>query len=322
MGTKLFRFCYMVSLFLITFGVSFGQVEAAINTVRVPSSQAETLKVMTFNIRVDAPFINGFNGWGERRGIVVDTIRNNAADVVALQEGLDYQIEYIQLALPQYLNYGVGRNDGNEKGEECAILYRKDRFILADCGTFWLSSNPDEPGSKRLTNFFPRICSWVRLIDKNSGTGFYVYNTHLSLSQRSREKSVRILAERIAERKSKEPFIVMGDFNMELTNSAMKYLCTKGSENPYPPMVNAWYCERRAEEEYGTIHRFGGNVNGKKIDHIITNPQTRILDIAIDHNNLNGRYPSDHYAVVATVCIPKTVSAVAVRENLKERKVY
>lgn len=111
------------------------------------------------------------------------------------------------------------------KGETCAILYRKDRFELVDSGTFWFSEKPEKSGSKSWGNLFARICSWVQLKDKTNQASFYVYNVHLdNWSQHSRKKSVQLLAKKIAERDTRDPFILMGDFNMKIDNPAMKYL--------------------------------------------------------------------------------------------------
>ena len=75
---------------------------------------------------------------------------------------------------------GVGRDDGKFRGEHCSILYLKDRFKLdkKDCGTFWFSDTPEKIASKSWGNEIPRICTWVRLIEKKTNKGFYVYNVH------------------------------------------------------------------------------------------------------------------------------------------------
>jgi endonuclease/exonuclease/phosphatase family metal-dependent hydrolase len=273
-------------------------------------SKDGTVKVMTFNIRVGAAFWDGGNRWGARKDIVVDTISDKSPDVFGLQEALDYQMEYIQQQLPQYGHYSVGRENGKDQGEACSIFYNKERYQLADQGTFWLSGNPEKAGSKNFGDVFPRICTWVKLTDKRERTSFYAYNVHMSLSQSSRMKAVKIISERIAQRGTNDPFVVMGDFNMKMDNSAMEYLCTKEGDNQ-EPMVNAWTCTKAGEEKLGTCSGFRGKVNGSKIDHIITNPQTKILDIEIDHNHLNGRYPSDHYPVVATLRFAETATAKA-----------
>ena len=231
-----------------------------------------SIKVMTFNIRTsDAWWLDGLssNRWDNRRKIVIDTIADNAADIIGTQEGIDFQLEQIQKALPQYSKYSAGRVDGKNKGETCAIFYRKDRFELIDSGTFWFSNNPDKPGSKNWGNMFARICSWVQLTDKTNNTSFYVYNVHLdNWSQHSRENSVRLLADKIANRNTKDPFILMGDFNMKTDNPAMKYLANSANYKSSAAMVDTWKSVHPDTPESGTYHKFSGSRNCPKIDYI------------------------------------------------------
>lgn len=284
--------------------------------VQFSSPQTGVVKVMTFNIRVGIAFWDGWNCWDNRRHMVVDTIVDNAADVIGLQEALDFQIEQIQQALPQYSGYAVGRSDGKQRGEACAIFYRKNRFRLLDSGTFWFSKTPLKPGSKHWGNLFPRICSWVHLVDKAGGTGFYLYNVHLdNLSQNSRNKSVRLLARQVAARKTRDPFIVMGDFNMELDNPAMMYLQKIGYQTPYPRMVDAWLSVHPNEQGIGTLHNFSGRHTGPKIDHIPMSENAQALEVHIDRYTLNGRYPSDHFPVVAKIRVPAKRSTSVQRAN-------
>ena len=266
---------------------------------------------MTFNIRAGTAFWDGLNCWNKRKQIVVDTLIDNAADVIGLQEALDFQVEHIQNALPQYAKYAVGRSNGKKKGEACAIFYRKERFRLADSGTFWFSKTPGKPGSKDWGNLFPRICTWVRLVDKADQTSFYVYNLHLDCwSQNSRRKSVRLLADRIVARKNQDPFIVMGDFNMEMDNPGMMYLHKIGYQTPYPKMTNAWLSVHPGKTtDIGTRHNFRGRSKGPKIDHITTSQNTQAFDVNIDRRKLAGRYPSDHFPVIATIRVPTKNSA-------------
>ena len=74
-------------------------------------------------------------------------IERNQCDVIGLQEALRFQIDAIREALPVYAEIGVGREDGKTKGEYSGILYRTDRLLLAEAGTFWLSDTPEVPGS-------------------------------------------------------------------------------------------------------------------------------------------------------------------------------
>ena len=159
----------------------------------------------------------------------------------------------------------------------------------------------------------PRICSWVKLVDKSTYTAFYVYNVHLDhLSQNSRKKSVRLLTEKIAGRKTKDPFIVMGDFNMKLDNSAMEYLQT----NTLAPMEDAWYSVHADKRSIGTRHGFKGR-SGPHIDHIPLSEDLHALEVVIDSRKYNGRWPSDHSPVIAKILMPERTLAKATQKQIQ-----
>ena len=313
---------YVINLSLLIILIMSGcGVSQQINTAKViqfSSSEPGVIKAMSFNIRVDF-FLDGPNRWNGRKQLVFDILRDNAADVIGLQEALDHQVRQIQEALPQYSHYAAGRNDGKRKGESCAIFYRKDRFILGDSGTFWFSDKPSKPGSKGWGNLWPRICSWIYLTEKDTGAGFYVYNVHLDVfSQNSRQKSAELLAKRIAARKTDNPFIVLGDFNMELDNPAMVYLENTNSETPYPRMVTAWQSLHPGKTSGGTRHGILSPASGPKIDHIPISNGFRALDVKIDRRRINGHYPSDHFPIIAKLSLvspQKEFKSVAAKIN-------
>lgn len=295
--------CLAAVVLLITSTCFAGQKKKNHQIVNFETAHPGVIKVMTFNIRVDT-MLDGLNRWSGRRSRVIESLTKNAAEVVGLQEALAHQVEHIQKALPQYTHYAVGRDDGKNDGESCAIFYQKDRFVMDDCGTFWFSDTPDQPGSKDWGNMWPRICTWVHLKEKTSGTGFYVYNVHLDcFSQNSREKSVELLAEVIAARKTADPFIVMGDFNMSCDNPAMRYLQNPGN---YPKMVNAWEVFHPGSNGPGTTRK--GDEN---IDHIPLSEDIVALDVEVDRSKFNGRYASDHFPVIAKIFLPDSVKASA-----------
>jgi len=266
-----------------------------------PSSEPAVVTVMTYNIRADT-ILDGLDNWRFRKDGVIDIIADNAADIIGLQEARYSQLQHIRHALPQYSYYGIGRTDGMQSGESCPILYRKDRFALLDSGTFWFSDTPGIPGTRDWGNILPRICSWVHLLETENDTSFYVYNLHLDVfSQNSRLKSVRLLAKKVAERKTPEPFIVMGDFNMELSNPAMMYLQKFGCDGSHPKMVNAWLSVHLSQYDVSTRQRFGGRVLGPKVDHIQISEDSRALEVMIDSRKVNGQYASDHFPVIAKI---------------------
>jgi endonuclease/exonuclease/phosphatase family metal-dependent hydrolase len=254
----------------------------------------EPLTVMSFNIRYGTAK-DGDNEWTRRRTMLFDLVRELDADLIGLQEALDFQIDEVVAAVPGYAGIGVGRDDGGAKGEFSAILYRKNRFRVAEAGTFWLSDTPAVPGSKTWGNNITRICTWARLIDRD-GRGFYMFNVHLDHeSQPSRERSTSLLRQRIDARAvSSDPVLVTGDFNVGENNPAIATL--RG------PFVDTYRVVKPDEKVVGTFTGFKfGTIEGDKIDYILVQPGTEVMHADIVRFSQNERYPSDHFPVVARV---------------------
>lgn len=270
------------------------------------------LHVMSFNIRYGTAN-DGQNRWENRRDMVFDVLRKHQADVVGLQEALRFQIDQIRQALPKYGEIGVGRDDGRTKGEYCAILYCRDRFGVDESGTFWLSDTPEVAGSITWGNACTRICTWARLVEKKSGRAFYVFNLHLDhVSQPSREKSMVLLTQRIMNRTHPDTFVVTGDFNAGEDNPAILYLKGKSSlgeahqdksKNP-AAMVDTFRLLHPDATEVGTFNGFVGNRKGEKIDYVFATSGAEVLEAQILHDEVDGRYPSDHFPVTARLRLP------------------
>jgi endonuclease/exonuclease/phosphatase family metal-dependent hydrolase len=267
------------------------------------------VKVMSFNLRHgDAP--DGENAWELRKPLVFDVFKRHAPDLVGTQEGVDPQLVDLDGALPGYRRIGVARNDGVKKGEYSAIYYRVERFAVDSSGTFWLSDTPEVPGSKSWGNTLPRICTWGHFTDKATGDGLYVFNVHLDqTSQPSREKGVALMMKRAAERPlTGDPVIVTGDFNAGEDNLAVRFMkgeaLVDGARNPLP-LVDSFRALYPDETQVRTSAGFsGGSAVGAKIDYIFMGPGQTALTAQIDRTNVDGRYPSDHYPVTATIRLP------------------
>ena len=257
------------------------------------------LMTMTFNIRYGTAK-DGENAWPLRREFLIDVMREQAADVVGLQEALDFQIDEIIAALPMYGVIGVGRDDGARKGEYTAILFRRERFQVSDAGTFWFSDTPDVIASKSWGNRITRICTWARLVDRD-GRGFWFYNVHLDHeSQPSRERSAALLRKRIDERRLPgEPAIVTGDFNAGEQNPAMASMKAGGL------FVDTFRVKHPDEKTVGTANSFDpARIQGEKIDYIFVPAGTEVMRADILRTTRNGRVPSDHFPVVAHIRLP------------------
>jgi endonuclease/exonuclease/phosphatase family metal-dependent hydrolase len=294
-----------------------------------PERAAGELGVMTFNIRYGTAD-DGDDRWSKRCELVFDVIRRQRPDVIGLQEALRFQLDEIRAALPGYAELGVGREDGKKKGEYSAILYREERLRPVESGTFWFSDTPEVVGSITWGNKLARVCTWARFEDRAGGGAFLFFNLHIDhQSQPSRERSTELLARRIAERKPTDvPVIVTGDFNAGEANPAVRYLVegagfrVQGSANTEtrpsdevqaasrpagvesPRLVDTFRALHPEAKIVGTFNGFKGTTTGEKIDYILVTPGVTPLAAEILKDSRDGRYPSDHFPVVAKVRLP------------------
>jgi endonuclease/exonuclease/phosphatase family metal-dependent hydrolase len=269
-----------------------------------PAPAPQPLAVMSFNIRYGTAN-DGENHWSKRREFLFDVVREHSPDLLGVQEALASQIDEIVAAVPGYAVIGVGRDDGRAAGEFSAILFRTSRVRVADSGTFWFSDTPTVPGSRSWGNTITRISTWARFIDRD-GRGFWHFNLHLDhQSQPSRVRSTELLATRIAERAlPAEPVIVTGDFNVGEDNPAIHHLVGPPG-GPAGAFVDTFRVLHPDAKEVGTFTGFKfGSTTGAKIDYVLVQPGTTVLAAAIVRTSRDGRYPSDHFPVTATLRLP------------------
>jgi endonuclease/exonuclease/phosphatase family metal-dependent hydrolase len=261
--------------------------------------QASALRVMTYNIRL-ATTSDSINYWPNRQHRVSGLIRYHHPDLLGVQEALPVQIANLDSALADYTRYGVGREDGRQKGEFSAIYFRKSRFKLLDSGTFWLSLEPQTPGSKSWDAAITRICSWVKLRDQDTKKVFYHFNTHFDhRGTVAREKSAQLILQQIQAIAGTAPVVLTGDLNVPPSSPAYQTL-----------VGNSGFQDARAISQhppYGPEGTFSGfRVNrplGQRIDYILVNKPVRVRQHAVLTDQQGGYYPSDHLPVVAELLL-------------------
>jgi len=259
------------------------------------------LKLMTFNIRYENDEDAGARAWRQRVIGAVRMIREEAPDVIGVQEARHGQAADLWASLPDYEFFGAGRDDGRRSGEYAGIFFRRDRFEAdeSDSGTFWLSDTPQQPGSKTWGNGIPRTVTWLRLVDRSTQRGFYVFNTHWDHKhQGSRERSASLLAERISGRKLIDhPVIVLGDLNAVEKNPGVAVLARDAR------LIDTFHALHPAEPARTTLHFWRGTRDGLlKVDHIMVSEGAEVLSAEIrDHDK---PMVSDHFPVTARVVFP------------------
>jgi endonuclease/exonuclease/phosphatase family metal-dependent hydrolase len=294
----------------------------ATETAMATAGQAgESLKVMSFNIRYGTAR-DGDNAWDLRRDVVIEAIDTFRPDVMGVQEALRFQLDELAAAMPRYQEVGVGRTDGVEAGEYAAILADRSRLELLEEGTFWFSDTPEVPGSRSWGNDIPRICTWARLRARDSGDTFYVYNIHWDhQSQPSRERSAELLMQRIAQRDSLEdPVLVTGDFNAGESNPAFERLLAVPAAGQVPAAGTQLFDTFRALHPeatgVGTFNGFEGRTDGEKIDAVLASEEWEVLMAEIVRAASEGRYPSDHFPVVAALRMRRQTGPSRSRDQL------
>ena len=286
---------------------------AAANWVASPIAAAEPvdLKVMSFNVRYSRGVPQepaAENDWADanfpRRERAIRVVRDYIPDVLGVQEARHLQVKDLHAALPEYDFYGIGRDDGKTAGEFSGIFYKKDRFTRVEAGSFWLSATPEKPG----TTFYaapdavPRIASWVRLVDKHSSREFFVLNMHWDhIDVPARRQSARLVRDRLVELAEGLPAIVMGDLNAQEQSPEVAEL--RGGRGAIGRQLadsyRTVYPEREAEES--TFNHWRGTQEGSRIDFILHTDDFTPLEAAIVRTAYDGRWPSDHYPVTATL---------------------
>lgn len=263
--------------------------------------ETQSLRVGTFNIRWANPD-DGAHRWEHRQANLLALLRRWQPDVLGLQEPFRHQLDLIADALPDFGVVGVGREDGRSEGEFCPIFYRRSRLRVAGGGTFWLSESPDTPGSRAWGAWHPRICTWVRLVDRTRDVAFFVYNLHLdNESQQARENGLELVMAHMRRRPTPDPVLLMGDFNATPDNPAIRRL--QASESPVP--VNAL---ASAGGAIGTFHGFTGQAQGGPIDHICLSPEWQVRDAQVLPSDGVPPFPSDHFPVSVTLLLTTTLS--------------
>lgn len=260
------------------------------------SSFSQDFTVATFNLRYQNDGDSG-NLWVQRIPFVTTLIRFHKFDVFGTQEGLRNQLTDIQKTLPEYEFYGAGRDDGKDKGEHSAIFFRKERFSLLKNGDFWLSQTPDQPSLGWDATCCNRICSWVYLTDKKSGKNFYFFNAHFDHQGKvARVESSKLILQRIASIAGNEPVIFTGDLNGDQQSELYKILDSSNIIHDSFRQVNFPYVNN------GTFNGFGTNLSsGSIVDHIFVSRHFLINRWGILSDSFYGKYPSDHFPVMAEV---------------------
>lgn len=251
-----------------------------------------TLRVMTFNVR-QPDKDDGPDCWANRRDLLVDTILEKDPDVIGTQELFLLQAEYIQMRTAHYEWFGTGRF-GDHEDKHVGIFYKRDRLRVSSHGDLWLSETPEAPGSSSWDIIRPRQVTWGAFEADDIGC-FYVFNTHFpyrAVEQEARRNTARLIKERVARIPRAMPVILTADFNSPACGEIYASLCDD--------LRDAWCSAAVRSGPEGTLNGFGRHTSDRRIDWILFRGSWRVLETETVTHSRDGRYPSDHFPVVAT----------------------
>ena len=246
-------------------------------------------KVMTFNLRFRTES-DGINIFDNRESRVLETIKNEAPDLIGFQEATDYQRQFLRTALSDtYTVLGCGRYK-DYRGESPCIAYRTDAFELVKYDTFWLSDTPSVPGSKYEgidQSQCPRYTAYALLSPNGSEECISFFNTHLDhRGELARIKGMEQTFDVIRSLGGK--FVLTGDMN-DFPDSKCISVATSLDG----------VCEATADITH-TFHNYGRIEKDYKIDYIFTNGRP-ISAHAVEDIPVDGIYISDHFPLCAEI---------------------
>ena len=257
------------------------------------------LKIMSFNVRYgSAKETNPMNGWEFRKAACVEMILDHKPTLIGFQEAIyTTQWRFFQDELAaEYEGFGVGRDDGAEKGETMGILYRKSEIRRLKEGTFWLSPTPDvcskavEWGAGHF-----RTATWGIFEYIATGEKFFFMNTHLDVKS-TRDNAMKLIAERIEMYNPDNlPVYLAGDFNADssdkifnnIGNLKNTRLYAPAERSDHGPTANSWTGESKSV-----------------IDHVYCSKQLTVYEYRTIRDPYSGvTYLSDHYPIYAIVLL-------------------
>ena len=259
------------------------------------ASFSQTTNLISFNIKYDNTS-DTINNWNKRKASLAKLIQHYDADIIGIQEGLHNQVDYLNNALNGYSYVGVGRDDGQQKGEYSAIFYNSVKFKVLKTNTFWLSETPEKV-SVGWDASLERICTYALFENVRTKKQFWVFNTHFDhRGKQARVNSAQLIYKNIKEINTTDlPVILMGDLNLTPDTEPIQFLkknLTDALEISQKPF-------------YGPIGTFNGfdqdRIMENRIDYIFVNNIDVLSYTHIDDRMPNNMHISDHLPVLMTV---------------------
>lgn len=254
---------------------------------------------MTFNLRCDF-LLDINNSWNKRKYIVYDIINKYECQIIGTQEVTEVMYNDIKNNVHNYNIVGSPRS--KKFFVERNNILIQNQYRICESKTFWLSDTPKVEGSSKWFSIFPRICT-TAVIEIEEGIKIRVCNSHLDcFTSKAREYQMKRLMEIIDKEQENEelPLIIMGDFNSKPESRLIKNISSGAYGRKKLSAVQEY--DKRLYMS-STMSMFKGKEKGLHIDYIFVSEEFKINDVEILRYNVNGKYPSDHYPLIAEISL-------------------
>jgi endonuclease/exonuclease/phosphatase family metal-dependent hydrolase len=256
------------------------------------------MKIMTFNLKCDSPLYFN-NRWDNRKHMVYNVMKNYDCDIIGTQEVKDNMLKDLENNMDSHII--IGRQRCKKISSERNNILVSKKHIIHEEKTFWLSENTEKTGSKKWYSAFPRICT-TAIVEINN-TKIRICNTHLDhVFPKAREFQLIKLMEVIEKEEKEEilPMILMGDFNATPDSKLIMDFIQGKFSNKKMTAVQEVNKELYSQVTRDNFKRTG---KGLHIDYIFVSEEIEVINAEIINYNINGKYPSDHYPLIAEVKI-------------------
>ena len=274
---------------LVTFGA---YAPASYDIADVPEKNADTVRVISFNVRCANDLYGSVKGRSE---LIAAALSQYSADSFGVQEATQQWLDILNEKLGDRYAMVSQMRDAKSSSEASAVFYLKDKYELIGSGTIWLSDTPDVFASKFKLSFCPRIATWVVLENKADGTRYTHINTHLDhVLESVRVKQIEVLSGKIAELEAMGyPVVCTGDFN------------TKQGADAYNKMSEVMTDSKLIaanSDDGATYINYGRNrTETKPIDFIFVSNGVSVDRYKIIDEKIDRMYLSDHAGLCADV---------------------
>jgi endonuclease/exonuclease/phosphatase family metal-dependent hydrolase len=264
-----------------------------------PRPEPGAVRVITWNIlhgSDDGPPWQQQN-WPGRKHALATVLGETQPDILGVQEARPEQVAFLEKTLPGHKRFGVGGEDGRDKGEHCAIFCRLDRFEALASATFWLQEPIGQPAAAG--HRAKRTCTWVRLRERTSGLTLRVYNAHLpgrtaaAVRRQSRLSASRIVLDQIKAGDPADLIVLVGDFNAG-PDAPSRLLFTEVGLRETAALAG--------QQGAPSTYQFYGLRMGS-LDGILVGSGWRVSRHAVVDVKPDGVFPSDHFGVLADLTL-------------------